>query len=105
MRVPTLVGFGELAGHVLGRPLPPEVDAHASHWHRGLSASLLLLDQGDGEEISPQLKVGLNPQIPLVHRDEGRDVLDPVGLQVLQIDLIVVQQTPEEWVGRNRERS
>ena len=30
-------------------------------------------------------------------------MLDPVGVQVLQLDLIVVQQTPEERVGRNRE--
>ena len=61
MRVPPLVGSGELVGHVLDRPLPLEVDARASHRHQGLLASLLLLDQGDGEEISPQLKVGLDP--------------------------------------------
>ena len=30
-------------------------------------------------------------------------MLDPVGVQVLQLDLIVVQQTLEERVGRNRE--
>ena len=30
-------------------------------------------------------------------------MLDPIGVQVLQLDLIVVQQTPEEWVGRNHE--
>ena len=83
MRVPPLVGSRELAGHVLGHSLPPKVDARASYWHRGLPASLLLLDQGDGEEISPQLEVGLDPQVPLAHRDEGRDVLDPIGVQVL----------------------
>ena len=90
MLVPPLVRSRELAGHVLGRPLPPKVDARASHQHRGLPTSLILLDQGDGEEISPQLEVGLDPQVPLAHRDEGRDVLDPVGVQVLQLDLIVV---------------
>ena len=30
-------------------------------------------------------------------------MLDPIRVQVLQLDLIVVQQTPEEWVGRNHE--
>ena len=30
-------------------------------------------------------------------------MLDPVGVQVLQLDLIMVQQTLEEWVGRNHE--
>ena len=81
--MPPLVGSRELAEHVLGHPLPPEVDAHASHRHRGLPASLLLLDQGDGEEISLELEVGLDPQVPLAHHDEGHDVLDLVGVQVL----------------------
>ena len=103
MRVPPLVGSGELEGQVLDCLLPLEVDARASYQHRGLLASLLLLDQGDGEEISPQLEVGLDTQVPLAHCYEGRDVLDPVGVQVLQLDLIVVQQTPEERVGRNHE--
>ena len=30
-------------------------------------------------------------------------MLDLFGVQVLQLDLIVVQQTLEEWVGRNHE--
>ena len=30
-------------------------------------------------------------------------MLDPVGIQVLQLDLVVVQQSSKEWVGRNRE--
>jgi len=29
--------------------------------------------------------------------------MDPIGVQVLQLDLIVVQQTLEERVGRNHE--
>ena len=30
-------------------------------------------------------------------------MLDPIGVQVLQLNLIVVQQTSEEWVGSNHE--
>ena len=30
-------------------------------------------------------------------------MLDPIRVQVLQLDLIVVQQTPKERVGRNHE--
>ena len=30
-------------------------------------------------------------------------MLDLVGIQVLQLDLVVVQQSLEEWVGRNHE--
>ena len=26
---------------------------------------------------------------------------DPMGIQVLQLDLVVVQQSSKEWVGRN----
>ena len=63
--MPPLVGSRKLAGHVLRRLLHLEVDARASHRHRGLPASLLLLHQGDGEEISPELEVGLDPQVPL----------------------------------------
>ena len=37
-----------------------------------------------------ELELGLDPQVPLAHHDEGHDVLDPVGVQVLQLDLIMV---------------
>jgi hypothetical protein len=46
--------------------------------------------------------VGLNPQIPLAQRDKGHDVLNPVGVQVLQLDLVIMQQSPEESVGEPR---
>ena len=62
----------------------------------GVSQPLLLLDQGDGEEISAQLEVGLDPKVPLAHHDEGHNVLDPVRIEVLQLDLVVVQQPSEE---------
>ena len=96
LRVPPLIGSRQLARHVLGCPLPQEVDARASHQHQDLLASVLLPVQGDGEEVPPQLEVRLDPQVPLAHRDEGRDVLDPVGVEVLQLNLVVVQQPQEE---------
>jgi hypothetical protein len=39
--------------------------------------------QGDGEEVPPQLEVQVDPQEPLTQCDKGRDVLDPIGVQVL----------------------
>ena len=48
-------------------------------------------------------KWGSIPRYPSHIAMKGRDVLDPIGVQVLQLDLIVVQQTPEERVGRNHE--
>ena len=99
--VPPLVGSGELAGHVLYHLVSPKVDARASHRHRCIP--LLVLLQGDGEEVSPQLKVGLDSQVPLAQRDEGHDVLDPIWVQVLQLDLVVLQHPPKEQVRGDRE--
>jgi len=57
------------------------------------------LHQGDGKEIPPQVKVGTDPQEPLAQGDERRNVLDPVGGEMLQFHLIVVQQSPEKLMG------
>ena len=81
MRVPPLVGSRELVGHVLRRSMPPKVDARVSHRLRHIP--LLVLLQGDGEEVSPQLEVGLDSQVPLAQRNEERDVLDSIQVQVL----------------------
>jgi hypothetical protein len=79
------------------------MDADASHRHRQVRLFLLpLLEQGDGEEVPPQLEVGLDPKISLAQGDEGRNVQNPIRIQVLQLDLLVVQQHPEESVGRAR---
>jgi len=48
-------------------------------------------------------KWGSIPRYPLAQRDEGRDVLNHVGIQMLQLKLVVVQQPLEESVGRSRE--
>jgi hypothetical protein len=44
----------------------------------------------------PHAKVGLNPMERLTHRNECRDVEDPVWGQVVQFNLVVVQQPTEE---------
>ena len=49
--------------------------------------------------MSPQVKVGTNPQEPLTQGDERCNVLDPIGSKVLQHHLIVMQQPPKELVG------
>jgi hypothetical protein len=40
----------------------------------------------------------LDPQEPLAQHDEGRDLLDPVGVEVLQLYLVVVEKPTEEWM-------
>jgi hypothetical protein len=39
--------------------------------------------QLDGKEILLELEVGLDPQVPLIEHDEGQDMLNPIGIQVL----------------------
>ena len=51
----------------------------------------------------PKLEVRLDPPATLAQRDEYRDVIDPVRVQVLQLDPVVVQQPAEEAVRGHRE--
>jgi hypothetical protein len=46
-------------------------------------------------------KWGSIPRYPSHNAIKGHDVLDPIGIQMLQLNLVVVQQSPEESVGRN----
>ena len=43
--------------------------------------------------------MGTNPQESLTQGDEHRNVLDFVGIKVLQLHLVVMQQPPKELVG------
>jgi hypothetical protein len=79
------------------------VDAGTPHHHQGRHPVLFLVEQGDGEEILPQIEMTLNPQIPLTQHDESCDVLDTSWIQVLQLNLVVVEQPPEEWMRRHHE--
>jgi hypothetical protein len=80
-------------GHVLVGLRSVEVDsAVAYQGHRPVP----LLDQGDGEEVPLELEVRFNPQEPLTQLDEGRDLLDPIQIEVLQLNLVVMEEPPEE---------
>ena len=39
--------------------------------------------------------------VPLAHHNEGSNVLDPIGVEVLQLDPVVVQQPPKERMRRD----
>jgi hypothetical protein len=43
-------------------------------------------------EVFHQFEVGLDSQVPLAQCNEGSDVLDFIGVQVPQLDAIVVQK-------------
>ena len=80
-----------------------ELDAGASHRRVQLLLLLPLLQEGDSEEVLPQVKVGTNPQESLTQGNERRNVLDSIGIKVLQLYLVVVQQSPKELVGEGGE--
>ena len=67
------------------------------------AAFLPLLLEVDGEEVPPQVEVGADPQESLAQHDERRHVLDPSGIEMLQLDLVAVQQPPKKFVGGGRE--
>jgi hypothetical protein len=46
--------------------------------------------------------VGLNPQVSLAQCDEGGDVLNPVRVHVLQLDVVVVLQPSKEMMGDHK---
>jgi hypothetical protein len=92
-QVPPYVGLCGGDGHVFIGPRPAEMDPGSSYQgHRPVP----LLDQGDSEEVPPQLKVRFDPQEFLAQHDEGRDLLDPVRVEVLQLYLIVMKEPSEE---------
>ena len=47
--------------------------------------------------------MGTNPQEPLAQGDEIRDMLDPIGIKMLQLHLVVIQQPPKKHMGRDSE--
>ena len=102
--MPPLVGRREPHERVLADPIVLKLDVGAPHRHVQLlpTALLPLPLEADGEEIPPQVKVGVDPQESFAQRDERRHMLDPIGIEMLQLDLVEAQQLSEEFVGGGR---
>jgi hypothetical protein len=47
--------------------------------------------------------MGLDPQITFTQHDEDGDVLNPIGIQVMQLDLVVMEEQEEETMRRHCE--
>ena len=99
--MPTLVGGLQLPH--LDVPQPPpipataELDAHASNgmMHRNI-AVCRGVDEGDVEEVLPKLEGGADPEVALVEGDEASNVLNPIGIKVLELHTVMVEQPAEE---------
>ena len=79
------------------------MDADASHRRIQLLLLLPLLLEGNGEEVLPQIKVGTDPKESLTQGDKHHHVLDSIGIEVLQLDLVVVQRPPKKSMSRGSE--
>ena len=101
--MPPLIGGRQTDRRVFVYLVVAELNADTSHRHAQLLPLLPLLEEGDDEEVPPQVEVGTNPQEPLTQGDKCCNVLDPVGSKVLQLHIVVMQQPPKELVGRGGE--
>jgi hypothetical protein len=54
-----------------------------------------------GEEMGPQVPVGVNPQKPLTNRHENGRLRDGVGVEVVKLHPIVVRERPHEAARRH----
>jgi hypothetical protein len=52
----------------------------------------------DVEEVVPHIEMGVNPHVGLAQSLGGRDVQDPHGGKIVQLQAIVLQQRTEELV-------
>jgi hypothetical protein len=56
-----------------------------------------------GEEVEPQVPVGLDPQEPLADGGKDARLRNGVGIEVVQLHHVVVRQGPHEAARRNPE--
>jgi hypothetical protein len=54
-----------------------------------------------GEEMSPQVPLGVNPQKPLANRHENDRLRDGVRVEVMQLHLVIVRERPHEETRRH----
>jgi hypothetical protein len=94
--LPTLVRRYKRGRDVLLRAPRPQLEGAATGPHR--HADLLHVrrrgEELRGEEMGPQILVGVNPQKPLANRCENGRLRYGVGVEVIQLHPVVVQKRP-----------
>jgi hypothetical protein len=81
----------------------PELDRAATSPEGPLLPSLIAGGHLCLEEVEPEVPMGRNPQVPLAHRGEDGGLHDGVGVEVVQLHLVVVEEDPDESVGGRSE--
>jgi hypothetical protein len=103
--LPPLVRGREDGRNILQRPRLPQQEGAAAGPHRRADLPLpCRRGKKLGEkEMSPQIPMGGDPQIPLAHRYEDSGLRDGVGGEVVQLHPIVVQDRPHKAARRHTE--
>ena len=79
LRVPSLVRGRQTHERVIPRPGMAQMNAGTSHRHIHLLPPDPPLRQTDGEEVSPQIKVGIDPEETLAQGNKRCHMLNPIG--------------------------
>jgi hypothetical protein len=101
--LPPLVRRHKGGGDVLRCPPRPQLEgaAASSHHHKDLLHVRRRDKELRGEEMGPQVPVGVNPQKPLTSRHENSRLRDGVGVEVMQLHPVVVRERPHEAARRH----
>jgi hypothetical protein len=87
---------------LLCAPRPQLEGAAASpHRHTDLLHVCRHIRELRGEEMGPQVPVGVNPQKPLANRCENGRLRDGVGVEVVKLHPVVVRERPHEAARRH----
>jgi hypothetical protein len=92
-------------GNVQRRPRLPQLEDAAAgpHCHTDLSLPRRRSKKLRGKEMSPQVPMGGDPQVPFANRYEDGGLRDGVGAEVVQLHPIVVQDRPHKAARRHTE--
>jgi hypothetical protein len=96
--LPPLVRRGKDGGDVLLRTRLPQMKDAATGPHRHAN-SPLPRRQGKrlrGEEMGPQIPVGVNPQKPFTNHHENVCLRDGVGAEIMELHPVEMQNRPHE---------
>jgi hypothetical protein len=101
--LPPLVQRHKGGGDVLLCAPRPQLEGAAASPHRHTDL-LHVRRRGEefrGEEMGPQVPVGVNPQKPFANRHENGRLRDGVGVEVVKLHPIVMRERPHEAARRH----
>jgi hypothetical protein len=101
--LPPLVRRHKGGRDVLLCPPRPQLEGAAASPHHHTNLLHVRRHDGElrGEEMGPQVSVGVNPPKPLANRRENGRLHDGVGVEVVKLHPVVVRERPHEAARRH----